>query len=90
MLDFYKPRRKELKLNFCRTCEIEFEIVFRDEFNRGSPIPAFGKHVACTRNYLDNDGIVKTCLRRLTESLVGYVQKVRCHREINKEKYANT
>ena len=79
MLEFYKPRRKELKLNFCRTCEIEFEMTFRDEFMRSSPIPQFGKYVGCTRHYQDYDGNLMTCLKRLTKALVQYTSPMSCH-----------
>lgn len=82
-----------MKRNFCGICEKEFIYNFYQEFNTWPP--AFtdavisknaltGKKIksfACYRNYLDNDGKVKTCLIRLYETLHRYILKFSVHRE---------
>jgi hypothetical protein len=82
-----------MKRNFCGICEKEFIYNFHEEFKTWPP--AFiesvisknaltGKKIksfACSRNYLDNDVKVKTCLIRLYETLHRYILKTSVHRE---------
>ena len=69
-----------MERNFCRTCEIEFEEAFVVEFKSNKfRLSGISNTYNCSRQFLDNDGIVKSCFVRLIETLIKYA-KTKSHR----------